>query len=158
MIYQDIEIIVNRGLAVPDEPLYIFRGDGNIILNFKLITPQYMISKNDKDNLVMRFEVDSFELRLQLEKGYDRIVKGVITKDGYCRTQLTNEVIQGLLPGTYTYQITLLDNDNNAVMTFPACIDKLNILDRISTNAKELPVPEGLSDETIADFKKKGVE
>ena len=152
MIYQDIQITVNQGLAVPDKALYIFRGDSNIILNFKLVTPQYMISKNNKDNLVTRFGVDNFELRLQLEKGYDRVVKGIITKDGYCRTQLTNEVIQSLLAGTYTYQITLIDNDNNAIMTFPACINKLNILNRISATAREFPVPEGLSGEVMADL------
>jgi hypothetical protein len=152
MIYQDIQITVNQGLAVPDKALYIFRGDSNIILNFKLVTPQYMLSKDNKDNLVMRFGVDNFELRLQLERGYDRVIRGVITEDGYCRTQLTGEVIQSLLSGVYTYQITLIDDDNNAVMTFPPCINKLNIRDRISTNARELAVPGGLSNEAMSDL------
>lgn len=152
MIYQDIQITVNQGLAVPDKSLYIFRGDSNIILNFKLVTPQYMLTKDKKDNLVTRFGVDNFELRLQLEKGYDKIIRGVITTDGCCRTQLTQNVIQELRKGTYSYQITLIDDDYNAIMTFPVCKAKFNILDRMSLTAEELPVPEGLSGEAMADL------
>lgn len=152
MIYQDIQITVNQGLAVPDKSLYIFRGDSNIILNFKLVTPQYMLTKDNKDNLVTRFGVDNFELRLQLEKGYDKIIRGVITEDGCCRTQLTQNVMQALKTGTYSYQITLIDDDANAIMTFPACKAKLNILDRMSLTAEELAVPRGLSGEAMADL------
>ena len=152
MIYQDIQITVNQGLAVPDKSLYIFRGDSNIILNFKLVNPEYKLTKDMKDNLVTRFGVDNFELRLQLEKGYDRIIKGVITEDGCCRTQLTQNVIQKLRVGTYSYQITLIDDDANAIMTFPICKAKLNILDRMSLTAEELAVPGGLSGEAMADL------
>ena len=152
MIYQDIQITVNQGLAVPDKSLYIFRGDSNIILNFKLVTPQYMLTKDNKDNLVTRFGVDNFELRLQLEKGYDKIIKGVTTEDGCCRTQLTQNAIQELRTGTYSYQITLIDDDANAIMTFPVCKAKLNILDRMSLTAEELAIPPGLIGEAIANL------
>ena len=152
MIYQDIQITVNQGLAVPDKSLYIFRGDSNIILNFKLVTPQYKLTKDNKDNLVTRFGVDNFELRLQLEKDYNKIIRGVITEDGCCRTQLTQNVIQELRVGTYSYQITLIDDDANAIMTFPICKAKLNILDRMSLTAEELPIPEGLTGEAMADI------
>jgi hypothetical protein len=150
-IYQDIQITVNQGLAVPDKSLYIFRGDSNIILNFKLVTPQYMLTKDSKDMLVTRFGVDKFELRLQLDKEYNRIVRGVTTEDGYCRTQLTQNVIQSLKTGSYSYQITLIDDDNNAIMTYPACSNKLNILDRISINAEELDLPWGFADDALAN-------
>lgn len=152
MIYQDIQITVNQGLAQPDKSLYIFRGDSNIVLNFKLVNPEYKLTKDSKDNLVTRFGVDNFELRLQLEKGYDRIIRGVITEDGCCRTQLTQNVIQELRTGTYSYQITLIDDDNNAIMTFPICKAKLNILDRMSLTAEELAVPGGLSGEAMTDL------
>lgn len=152
MIYQDIQITVNQGLAQPDKSLYIFRGDSNIILNFKLVNPEYKLTKDSKDNLVTRFGVDNFELRLQLEKGYDKIIRGVITEDGCCRTQLTQNVIQELRTGTYSYQITLIDDDNNAIMTFPICKAKLNILDRMSLTAEELAVPGGLSGEAMTDL------
>jgi len=152
MIYQDIQITVNQGLAVPDKGLYIFRGDSNIILNFKLVTPQYMLTKDNKDVLVSRFGVDNFELRLQLEKGYDKIIKGVITEDGCCRTQLTQNAIQELRTGTYSYQITLIDDDANAIMTFPVCKAKLNILDRMSLTAEELAIPPGLTGEAMTNL------
>lgn len=152
MIYQDIQITVNQGLAVPDKSLYIFRGDSNIILNFKLVTPQYMLTKDKKDNLVTRFGVDNFELRLQLDKDYNKIIRGVITEDGCCRTQLTQNAIQELRTGTYSYQITLIDDDNNAIMTFPVCKAKLNILDRMSLTAEELAIPGGLTGEAMADL------
>jgi hypothetical protein len=152
MIYQDIQITVNQGSAVPDKSLYIFRGDSNIVLNFKLVTPQYKLTKDDKDNLVTRFGVDNFELRLQLEKDYNRIIRGVITEDGCCRTQLTQNAIQELRTGTYSYQITLIDDDANAIMTFPICKAKLNILDRMSLSAEELAIPGGLSGEAMADL------
>lgn len=136
-IYQDIQITVNQGLAQPDKSLYIFRGDSNIILNFKLVTPEYKLTKDNKDNLVTRFGVDNFELRLQLEKDYNRIIKGEIVENGMCSVLLTQNIIQQLRVGSYTYQITLIDANDNAIMTFPACNSKLNILDRISINAEE---------------------
>ena len=150
-IYQDIQITVNQGLAQPDKSLYIFRGDSNIILNFKLVTPQYMLTKDKKDMLVTRFGVDKFELRLQLEKGYDRIARGVATEDGYCRIILTQNVIQSLMTGSYSYQITLIDDNNNAIMTFPVCKAKLNILDRMSLDAMELDLPWGFTDNALAN-------
>ena len=136
-IYQDIQITVNQGLAQPDKSLYIFRGDSNIILNFKLVNPEYKLTKDSKDNLVTRFGVDNFELRLQLEKGYDRIIRGQMVENGVCSILLTQNIIQQLRVGSYTYQITLIDADDNAIMTFPACNSKLNILDRLSLNAEE---------------------
>ena len=136
-IYQDIQITVNQGLAQPDKSLYIFRGDSNIILNFKLVNPEYKLTKDMKDNLVTRFGVDNFELRLQLDKDYNRIIKGQMVENGVCSVLLTQNIIQQLRVGSYTYQITLIDANDNAIMTFPACNSKLNILDRISINAEE---------------------
>ena len=136
-IYQDIQITVNQGLAMPDKSLYIFRGDSNIILNFKLVNPEYKLTKDSKDNLVTRFGVDNFELRLQLDKDYNRIIKGQMVENGVCSVLLTQNIIQQLRVGSYTYQITLIDANDNAIMTFPACNSKLNILDRLSLNAEE---------------------
>ena len=137
-IYQDIQITVNQGLAQPDKSLYIFRGDSNIVLNFKLVTPEYKLTKDNKDNLISRFEVDGFELRLQLDEDYNRIIKGQSVENGVCSVLLTQNIIQQLRLGSYTYQITLIDADDNAIITFPACSYKLNILDRLSIDAQEL--------------------
>ena len=73
MISLNTTVVVNNGVCVPDKDIYIFKGDANIMLVFKLVNPQYKLTKSEEDNLINYYTAEKFSFRLKCGD-YERMV------------------------------------------------------------------------------------
>ena len=113
-----------------------------------------MLTKDLKDALVTRFEVDGFQLILQPQNNATttKILRGVVTPEGACKVTLDADLIEQLPLGTYHYQLVITDADSNAIMTFPACKAKFNILERISASGDIVEPTVAMADSAITNL------
>ena len=160
-IYQDIEIIVNNGVAKPDKDVYLVRGDHNVIMNFVVVTPEYKIKKTPDNNLLVRFEADTFKLKL-MNGDICKVAQGRPIQNNKMAIMFSSDMISKLPLGTYTYQLSVIDEKDGdyGEITFPPIAGRFHVVNPIFKDGDDIDFPSavgfGLVDISVVAYEEPG--
>lgn len=135
-IYTERVIRVNNNKATMDSDIFIFRGNRNIEIQFKIMDHQF---KFKDTNMVERFSPSHAYVTLltpqmkQVGTGKGEVIEGVI------KLVVSSAMIDEKTEcGDYTIVIDLYDEEGDSVLTIPPVEGQLHVLDRV-TEIDDIP-------------------
>ena len=148
MIFKEYTVTVKGNVATINEPVYLYKYDRNVELRFNVGSTGYKYTKSNTDNIITQTGASYCQIRFINEESQVRHIFDICpTIDGQAVLLIKGELIDEEVElGIYDFQIRLLDENKNSVVSLPPIKDAIHI---------ERPLfdeVDGIADYSVADF------
>lgn len=128
MIYSDVTITVKGNTATLDNDLYLYKNDKNITINISIVNSIWNFAKKLENNIIEKTEATFFTLRWMKGDKVKKVFEDQQIKKGKCEFVITEELIdEDIEMGDYDFQISLLDEEKNSILSIPPVIGQIHI-------------------------------
>ena len=128
MIYSDVTITVKGNTATLDNDLYLYKNDKNITINISIVNSIWNFAKKLENNIIEKTEATIFTLRWMKGDKVKKVFEDQQIKKGKCEFVITEELIdEDIEMGDYDFQISLLDEEKNSILSIPPVIGQIHI-------------------------------
>lgn len=128
MIYSDVTITVKGNTATLDNDLYLYKNDKNITINISIVNSIWNFAKKLENNIIEKTEATFFTLRWMKGDKVKKVFEEQQIKKGKCEFVITEELIdEDIEMGDYDFQISLLDEEKNSILSIPPVIEQIHI-------------------------------
>lgn len=128
MIYSDVTITVKGNTATLDNDLYLYKNDKNITINISIVNSIWNFAKKLENNIIEKTEATFFTLRWMKGDKVKKVFEDQQIKKGKCEFVITEELIdEDIEMGDYDFQISLLDEEKNSILSIPPVIEQIHI-------------------------------
>ena len=121
MIFKEYTVTVKGNEATINEPVYLYKYDRNVELRFNVGSVGYKYTKSDTDNIITQTGASYCQIRFINEESQTRYLFDICpTVDGQAVLLVKGELIDEEVEiGVYDFQIRLLDEDRNSIVSLP---------------------------------------
>lgn len=128
MIYSDVTITVKGNTATLDNDLFLYKNDKNITINISIVNSIWNFAKKLENNIIEKTEATFFTLRWMKGDKVKKVFEEQQIKKGKCEFVITEELIdEDIEMGDYDFQISLLDEEKNSILSIPPVIEQIHI-------------------------------
>ena len=144
MIYISRKITVNKDTATIDIPIFIYRGDKEIEIEFEIVNSKVMFIELGESNVIRTSKAFYGQLVIINPNGTNAFTEMTETNDGLVKFRITGEMIDQVDEvGEYSFQIRLFDKGKGSRLTLPPILEGLKICEPIAAESEENIVGEG---------------
>lgn len=132
MIHSTPIIVVNKDKATLSQDLYIYRNNKNITIKFAIVNNIWTFSRSDSDSILDIVDPSFFTLRWMKNNEIKKVFENQPVKDGKANFTIENELTdEDVEMGDYDFQITLMDENKESVLSIPPVMGQLHIKSHI---------------------------
>ena len=130
MILTDRTMTVNGKTATIDSNVYLYRGDQNVEINFNVVNSKFRFTKKSEDNIIESSEAYYSIFKLIAPTGDEIEFPVRAIENGQAKWLIEKELIDELDEvGLYDFQIRLLNNEKDSIITMPPVIGQIEVLE-----------------------------
>ena len=130
MILTDRTITVNGKTASIDANVYLYRGDQNVEINFNVVNSKFRFTKKSDDNIIESSEAYYSIFKLIAPNGDEIEFPVRAIENNQAKWLIEKELIDELDEvGQYDFQLRLLNNEKDAVVTMPPVLGQVEVLE-----------------------------
>ena len=120
MIYTRVKVFMKEQTAAIDRPIYLYRGDKNVEVQFELIDSLYKQYKYDGPNVIDNLGASYGQLVIQ-KPDYTYMFSDITaTNNGIIIFTIPSEMVdEEIEVGAYTFQIRLYSENQESRVTLP---------------------------------------
>lgn len=121
MIYQNSVVTINKGEAKIDTPIFLYRGDKEVEINFTILNSPFKYRTGSATNLIESTEADYAQLIIKVPNDRTPVFSEITeTKNGKIVFKITADMIDEIEEvGKYDFQIRLFDSEQVSKVTIP---------------------------------------
>ena len=138
MIYISRKITVKKDIAMIDIPIFIYRGDKEIEIEFEIVNSKVMFAGLGDNNVIRTSKAFYGQLVIINPNGTNAFTEMTETNDGLVRFRITEQMIDQVDEvGEYSFQIRLFDEERRSRLSLPPILEGLKICEPIATESEE---------------------
>lgn len=116
MNYPLVTITINNSIAFADKPLCFFIGDKGAVMTFKVVNPQYKLTKADEDDYLVSTGATKYKIVMTSKtQRIDGVMKSISNK----QLSITATASMTNAAQVFDFQITLFDDNESEIMSLP---------------------------------------
>ena len=116
MNYPLVTITINNSIAFADKPLCFFIGDKGAVMTFKVVNPQYKLTKADEDDYLVSTGATKYKIAMTSKtQRIDGVMKSISNK----QLSITATASMTNAAQVFDFQITLFDDNESVIMSLP---------------------------------------
>lgn len=116
MNYPLVTITINNSIAFADKPLCFFIGDKGAVMTFKVVNPQYKLTKADEDDYLVSTGATKYKIVMTSKtQRIDGVMKSISNK----QLSITASASMTNAAQVFDFQITLFDDNESEIMSLP---------------------------------------
>lgn len=134
MIYQNSVVTINKGEAKIDTPIFLYRGDKEVEINFTILNSPFKYRTGSATNLIESTEADYAQLIIKVPNDRTPVFSEITeTKNGKIVFKITADMIDEIEEvGKYDFQIRLFDSEQVSRATIPPVTGGIEIREPIA--------------------------
>ena len=145
MIYISRKITVKKDIATIDMPVFIYRGDKEIEIEFEIVNSKVMFAGTSDNNVIRTSKAFYGQLVIINPNGTNAFTEMTETNDGLVKFRITEQMIDQVDEvGEYSFQIRLFDEERKSRLSLPPILEGLKIYEPIATESEESIVGESM--------------
>ena len=145
LIYISRKITVKKDIATIDMPVFIYRGDKEIEIEFEIVNSKVMFAGTSDNNVIRTSKAFYGQLVIINPNGTNAFTEMTETNDGLVKFRITEQMIDQVDEvGEYSFQIRLFDEERKSRLSLPPILEGLKIYEPIATESEESIVGESV--------------
>ena len=145
LIYISRKITVKKDIATIDMPVFIYRGDKEIEIEFEIVNSKVMFAGTSDNNVIRTSKAFYGQLVIINPNGTNAFTEMTETNDGLVKFRITEQMIDQVDEvGEYSFQIRLFDEERKSRLSLPPILEGLKIYEPIATESEESIVGESM--------------
>lgn len=121
-----------------DIPIFIYRGDKEIEIEFEIVNSKVMFAGVSDNNVIRTSKAFYGQLVIINPNGTNAFTEMTETNDGLVKFRITEQMIDQVDEvGEYSFQIRLFDEERRSRLSLPPILEGLKICEPIATESEE---------------------